>query len=76
MHQILSSLKKRLPGFAGNKNAKSYSFSIVRKGGSKTPPTNYLPSQLGIKDGVNTYYIWIGSIFIKDGLSEAQMLEE
>ncbi len=62
--------------FAERKDAKSYSISIVRKDGTKTPPKLYSPSQLRPKDGVITYEFFIGSIFIKLGLSEAQMLEE
>ena len=62
--------------FPEKKDAKTYSISIVRKDGSKAPANVYTPSQLGSKDGVITFRLGIGSIFIKDGLSEAQMLEE
>ncbi len=62
--------------FAERKDAKSYSIRLIKKDGTKGPPNNRLPSQLSIKDGKITWGFTIGSVFIKDGLSEGQMAEE
>lgn len=65
-----------LATFAERKTAKSYTFRIIKKDGTKGAPATYFPSQLTIVNGIIEYRLLVGSLFLKIGMNESQMLEE
>ncbi|MEO9021507.1 MAG: hypothetical protein ABI290_05175, partial [Ginsengibacter sp.] len=62
--------------FEERKSARSYRIAIIKKDGTKAAPTNYLPSQLTIENGIVKYKLSIGTLYFQSGMDENSMLAE